>query len=63
MATSSATTFVPVIVRRRKKLNGTSGAFDRVSTPTNAAKNASAIAPRPSVCPDSQPASLASTSV
>ena len=54
---------VPVIVRLRKMPNGTSGAFERSSIATNAPSSASATAPRPSVWPESQPASLASTSV
>jgi hypothetical protein len=64
MATSSATTLVPVIVRRRKIPKGTSGAAEmRVSITTKAAISASANAPSPSVWPESQPALLASTSV
>ena len=63
IAISSATMLMPVIVRRRKIANGTSGAFERSSMTMNAARSASATAPSPSVWPESQPASLASTSV
>ena len=63
IATSSATTLVPVIVRLRKMPNGTSGAFDRCSIATNAPSSASATAASPSVWPEVQPASFASTSV
>ena len=64
IATSSPTTFVPLIVRLRKMSNGTSGALERrVSIRMKVPIRASATAPRPSVWPDVQPASLASTSV
>ena len=59
---SSPTTFAPVSVRRRKILNGTSGAAERCSITTKAPSRATAAASRPIVWPEPQPASGASTS-
>ena len=45
-------------VRRRKIRNGSSGAGERASMPTNAAINPAAVASSPSVTPSLQPCSL-----
>ena len=62
MPISSATTFDPRSVCRRKIENGTSGSRLRRSITTNAASSATATAPSPIVRADPQPAWLASTS-
>ena len=62
-ATSRAVMFVPVSVRLEKMPKLTSGAEERSSINTKLARSASDSAPRPSVCAEPQPASLASTSV
>ena len=61
MATSSATTFAPRRVRRRKIENGTSGWRWRRSMKRKATSRTTPTPPRTIVLADPQPAWLAST--